>query len=85
MDNQKASEQMQADLCLRWYSQDFWVSKSDLIKITEILAEEGYRKADEVRKETAKEILQKLYKLTDYAKPTVIAVAEEYSIEIEQR
>lgn len=54
MDNVKASEEMQSALCLRWYAQDFWVSKSDLCKITEILAEEGYRKSDEVRKETAK-------------------------------
>lgn len=43
----------------------------------------GYRKADEVRKETAKEILRELYGWDNKIDDMILALANAYGVEVE--
>lgn len=65
-------------------------------ELAEILFDAGYRKADEVRKETARAILQTMYNCQTCRHPTIAtgnflfgkdyirSLATEYSVEVEE-
>ena len=70
------------------YAEDYCDADGHIItnKLAETLYESGYHKADEVRRETAKEILQEIYDEIDYysCQPAIEQLAKEYGVEVEK-
>lgn len=85
MDEEKAIEQFAKDLERCQEYADIGGYQTDFKETARSLCYEGYRKAEEVRKETAKWFIDFLYKyrLNDtISKQDILNLAEKYGIEV---